>query len=212
MIIGETGTGKSFLAKIIHKYSHLSKNPYFEENMATVPETIAETLLFGAKKGIYTGAENHKGLVEAANTGTLFLDEITEASLGIQAKLLRVISEKLYRPLGATEDKTANLRLITATNADLQKLIKEKTFREDLFYRINPLTIKIPPLRERKDDIPLLIDYFVNKNKKDITFGAINMLIEHNWKGNVRELESTLQRAICLCSNNTITKEDLIFY
>lgn len=212
LLIGESGTGKSFLAKLIHKYSKKSENPFCEENMATIQESIAEAVLFGTKRWAYTGAENHIGLIETAKNGTLFLDEISESSLGVQAKLLRLISEKSYRPLGENEDKKTDLRLITATNANLQKAIENKTFREDLFYRINPLTIKIPPLRERKDDIPLLIEYFVNKKKKDITFGAIELLKNHAWKGNVRELESTLERAICLCSNNTITREDLIFY
>jgi len=212
LLIGESGTGKSFLAKLIHKYSKISKNPFCEENMATIQESIAEAVLFGTKRWAYTGAEDRIGLVETAKNGTLFLDEISESSLGVQAKLLRLISEKSYRPLGENEDKKTDLRLITASNANLQKAIENKTFREDLFYRINPLTIKIPPLRERKDDIPLLIEYFVSRKKKDITFGAIELLKNHNWKGNVRELESTLERAICLCSNNTITKEDLIFY
>lgn len=212
LIIGESGTGKSFLAKLIHKYSKTSIGPFYEENMATIPEGIAEAVLFGTKKGVYTGAENREGLVEVAKNGTLFLDEISEASVGVQAKLLRVISEKTFRPLGATEDKKANIRLITASNADLEKALENKTFREDLYYRINPLTIKIPSLRERKDDIPLLIQYFVDKRGKEITFGAINLLKSQSWRGNVRELESTLERAFCLCSNNTVTKEDLIFY
>ncbi len=211
LILGETGTGKSFLAKIIHKYSKIAKNPFCEENMAVIPESLAEPLLFGAKKGIYTGAENHLGLVAAANTGTLFLDEITEASIGIQAKLLRVISEKLYKPLGGTVDKKADIRLITASNANLKKSIENKTFREDLYYRINALTIKLPSLSERKDDIPLLIQYFVEKYKKEITFDAIRFLENYECKGNVRELESILRRASYLCSNNTIKKEDLFF-
>ena len=143
---------------------------------------------------------------------TLFLDEITEAPVAVQAKLLRVIAEKAYRPLGATEEKIANIRLITASNVNLQSALENKTLREDLYYRISPLTLKIPSLNERKDDIPLLIQYFVNKRKKDITYGAIDLLKKHHWKGNVRELESTLERAFCLCSNNTVTKEDIIFY
>lgn len=212
LLIGESGTGKSYLARLIHKYSKNSKNPFNEENMAVVPELLAESVLFGTKKGAYTGAENRMGLVEATKNGTLFLDEISESPLGVQAKLLRVIAEKTYRPLGSTEDKKTDIRLITASNANLKKSIENKTFREDLFYRINPLTIKIPPLRERKDDIPLLIHYFLDKKKKDITFGAIEKLKNHSWKGNVRELMSTLERGICLCSNNTITQEDLIFY
>lgn len=211
LILGETGTGKSFLAKLIHKYSKIAENPFCEENMAVIPEPLAESLLFGAKKGIYTGAENHTGLVAAANTGTLFLDEITEASLGIQAKLLRVLSEKLYKPLGGTVDKKADIRLITASNANLQKSIENKTFREDLYYRINTLTVRLPSLSERKDDIPLLIQYFVEKYKKEITFDAIRFLENYECKGNVRELESILKRASYLCSNNTIKKEDLIF-
>lgn len=212
LLIGESGTGKTLLAKLIHKHSKVAKYPFFDENMATIPENLVETVLFGSKKGIYTGAENRVGLVEAAENGTLFLDEITEASLSIQAKLLKVISEKVYRPLGSVVEKRANIRFITASNADLEQAIENKTFREDLFYRINPLTIKIPSLKDRKDDIPLLIQYFLDKSKTEITFGAINMLVEHNWKGNVRELESTLNRARCLCTNNTITREDLIFY
>lgn len=211
-ILGESGTGKSFLAKLIHKHSKKAQTSFFEENMATVPEAIAEALLFGTKKGVFTGAENRIGLVEAATNGTLFLDEITEAPVAVQAKLLRVIAEKAYRPLGATEEKIANIRLITASNVNLQRALENKTLREDLYYRISPLTLKIPSLNERKDDIPLLIQYFVNKRKKDITYGAIDLLKKHHWKGNVRELESTLERAFCLCSNNTVTKEDIIFY
>lgn len=212
LIIGESGTGKSFLAKLIHKYSNVKNLPFCEENMATIPEPLAESMLFGTKRGIYTGAENRKGLIESAENGTLFLDEISEASLGIQAKLLRVISEKSYRPLGSTEEKKTDVRLITASNANLEKAMENKTFREDLYYRINPLTVKIPPLDERKDDIPVLIQYFVERKNKEITYGAIDTLQNRSWKGNIRELESTLERAICLCSNNTITKEDLIFY
>ena len=212
LILGESGTGKSLLAKLIHKYSEYSQNSFFEENMATIPENLAEATLFGTKKGAYTGAENRIGLIEAAHGGTLFLDEITETSLGIQAKLLRFISEKAYRSLGETREKKAKVRLITASNIDIVEAVKDKLFREDLYYRISPLTIELPTLNERKDDIPLLIQYFVDKKDKEITFGAIELLKKHHWRGNVRELQSTLDRAFCLCTNNTVTTGDIIFY
>jgi transcriptional regulator with PAS, ATPase and Fis domain len=181
-----------------------------------MPETLLESELFGYRKGAFTGANtNKKGLFEAANKGTIFLDEIGSIPLNMQMKLLRVLQEKEIRQVGGTEDIKIDVRVVAATNEDLAKKIKEQTFREDLFYRLSVIPIELPPLAERKEDIPQLVNYFIGQYNNDnarqieISTQAIKLLIKHTWPGNVRELENTIKRAATLCDNSRIEVADL---
>ena len=212
-IEGESGTGKELVSKAIHFNSSRKDQVFIAINCSAIPETLLESELFGHTKGAFTGATEHqKGVFETANGGTLFLDEISEMPYNLQSKLLRVIENWEIKPVGSDKIKKINVKLISASNQNLKELVNEKKFREDLYYRISTFNILIPPLRERSEDIPLLIDYFLNKLskkfKKEISISpeAIKLLMELEWQGNVRELENTLERAI-ITSNYPLLKE-----
>jgi len=217
LIIGETGTGKELVARAIYEMSHRANGVFVTINCAAIPENLIEAELFGYKKGAFTGAtSDKKGLIELADNGTLFLDEIGDLSLNLQAKLLRVLEYKELRPLGDEKVKKVNVRVIAATNQDLAQLVKEKKFREDLFFRLNVVLINLPPLRERREDIPLLIRFFIekynrayNKNIIGIEPRARIILAHYDYPGNVRELENIIQHAVIFCEKDTITVEDL---
>ncbi len=218
LLQGESGTGKELIARAIHYNSLRKDQPFVPVDCNSLSETLLESEMFGHVKGAFTGAVAHKkGLFEVADNGTLFLDEIGNISLSTQAKLLRVIQEREFKAVGGTRTQAANLRLITATNKDLKAMIADGTFREDLFYRINIFPIQIPPLRERKDDIPALAFHFLNvfaadldKQMTDISAEAMNLLMNYDWPGNVRELENTIQRAVILATESTIRQAHLV--
>jgi Nif-specific regulatory protein len=212
LILGESGVGKERVAHAIHYNSSRVNKPYIEVNCAALPENLIESELFGHEKGAFTGATSfHKGRFEMAEGGTIFLDEIGELSLALQAKLLRVLQEKTFERVGGNATIKAEVRIIAATNRNLEKLIQEGKFREDLYYRLNAFPIVVPPLRERKTDIILLADYFTEKysrefrkNVSGISAPAIDLLMNHHWPGNVRELENCIERAIILCTDGII--------
>jgi len=212
LIRGESGTGKELIAHAIHYNSPRDQKPFIKVNCAALPETLIESELFGYEKGAFTGANTlKKGRFELAEGGTLFLDEIGDINLSTQIKLLRVLQEKEFERLGGTSTVRANVRLITATNKDLEKAMAEGKFREDLYYRLNVFTIFVPPLRDRKADLLLLADHFLQKysreHKKDIrriSTPAIDMLTAYHWPGNVRELENVLERAVLVCDSAVI--------
>jgi DNA-binding NtrC family response regulator len=216
LIIGETGTGKELIARAIHKGSSRSTKRFMAINCAAIPETLIESHFFGSIKGAFTGAVNSKGYFEKCSDGTLFLDEIGDMPLQMQVKLLRVLDEGYYTPVGATEPKKSDVRIITATNADLEAMIKEKKFREELYYRITGYVVKVPPLRERRGDIPLLIEHFrkiwasdMGKEHVKISAEAYEILESYHFPGNVRELEKIIQRALIDCSGDEILPTDL---
>jgi two-component system response regulator PilR (NtrC family) len=208
LITGESGSGKELVAKAIHNLSPRKDNLFVAINCAAIPEGLLESELFGHMKGAFTGAvSNKQGLFELADEGTLFLDEIIEMSLPLQAKLLRVIEDGTFRRVGGTSDIKVNVRIISATNKDIKNLINERLFREDLYFRLNVLSVKIPPLRERRDDIPLLVAHFLKKyagGKKQISQRAIEVFKDYPWKGNVRELENIIERITLLCDSEII--------
>ncbi len=212
LIRGESGTGKELIAHAIHYNSPRAKKPFVKVSCAALPDTLIESELFGYEKGAFTGAQTRKlGRFELAEGGTLFLDEIGDLNLTTQIKLLRVIQEREFERLGSTETIKIKVRLITATNKDLEKAITEGTFREDLYYRLNVFTIFVPPLRERKPDVMALADYFLEKytkehgkNIKRISTPAIDMLMSYHWPGNVRELENAMERAVLICDGTVI--------
>ncbi|MDD5011433.1 MAG: sigma 54-interacting transcriptional regulator [Phycisphaerae bacterium] len=217
MIRGESGTGKDLVAHAIHYNSTRASKPFVKVNCTALPETLLESELFGHEKGSFTGATERKlGRFEKANGGTIFLDEIGDFSMNLQIKLLRVIQFREFERVGGSETIKSNVRIIVATNKNLEEQIKEKLFREDLYYRINVFPIYLPPLRERKDDIMLLADYFLEKlsreNNKRITrisTPAIEMLTSYHWPGNIRELENCIERAVLLCDEDVIRSEHL---
>ena len=217
LITGESGTGKDVVARLIHERSHREGRPFVAVNCAALPEGVLESELFGHEKGAFTGAIAAKtGLFEQANGGSIFLDEIGNISPNMQAKLLRVLQEHEVKPVGSTRSIKVDIRVLSATNRDLKELVDEGKFREDLYYRLNILTIPIPPLRERSEDIPSLVWHFVKKYarefRKDISkvsAEAMNLLVSHNWPGNVRELENTMERAILLSSGKIIDPSNL---
>lgn len=214
LLLGESGTGKELIAKAIHTLSNRKEKPYLAQFCGSIPDTLLESELFGYKRGAFTGAStDKKGLFEVANSGTFFLDEIADISIALQAKLLRVLQNKEIIRLGDTQVVKVDARVITATNKDLKQLVKEDKFREDLFYRLNVFPIKIPPLRERTGDIPLLVEHFLekySKEKKYIDPKALKMLGNYSWPGNVRQLENVIQRAIILCDGNKLLEEHII--
>jgi DNA-binding NtrC family response regulator len=212
LIQGESGTGKEVVADVIHSLSPRADKPIIKISCAAIPETLLESELFGYERGAFTGASSSKpGKFELANGGTLFLDEIAEMSPQLQAKLLRVLQDQRLQRLGSTKDIQVDVRVISATHVDIHKAIEEQKFRADLYYRLNVVQIGIPPLRARRDDIPLLVDHFVNKfntrmrkNIHAIAPEALEQLQAHSWPGNVRELENTIQRAIAVAPGDTI--------
>jgi DNA-binding NtrC family response regulator len=216
LIRGESGTGKELIARSMHKNSLRANETFQAVNCAAINENLLESELFGHEKGSFTGAVGEKkGLFEIANNGTLFLDEIGELDIALQAKLLRALQEKEIRRVGGVKEIPVDVRVLAATNRDLLKMTEEKRFREDLYYRLNVLSIEIPPLRERRTDIPVLIDYFVKKHtrgtdrKITIESAAKKILTDYHYPGNVRQLESAIERSILLSENDTVTVDDL---
>jgi len=214
LILGESGTGKDLVAQAIHKLSNRKEFPFLAQFCGSIPDTLLESELFGFKKGAFTGANNDKkGLLEVANQGTFFLDEVADISIALQAKLLRVLENKEITRLGDVQSKKIDVRIITATNKDLHYLAKTGKFREDLFYRLNVFPIKIQPLRERKEDIVPLANYFAKKQSgKEMHFenSAVEKLISYHWPGNVRQLLNVVQRALILSDGDKIKSNDII--
>jgi two-component system response regulator PilR (NtrC family) len=217
LITGESGTGKELVARAIHENSSRAKAPFITINCGAFPETLLESELFGYVKGAFTGAtENRRGLFQAAHGGTLFMDEIGNMSVTMQVKLYRVLQEGKVRPVGSTEESDVDVRVIAATNKDLEKEIAEERFREDLYYRLSVIPIELPALRERREDIPLLAHEFLqrfakamNKNIEGIDPEAMRRMEVYDWPGNVRELENTIERAVALESGKKISVESL---
>ncbi|MDO8281463.1 MAG: sigma-54 dependent transcriptional regulator [Thermodesulfovibrionia bacterium] len=217
LLLGETGTGKELFARAVHNNSSRRDKPFVPINCSAIPESLLENELFGHLKGAFTGAVmSKKGLFEEADGGTIFLDEIGDISTSFQVKLLRVVDDQLIRPLGGTKSAKVDVRLITATNTDLEKAVTDGAFREDLYYRINTITLKMPPLRERKEDIPLLVKDFVEKYSRqfgkkisEISPDALAAIKNYSWPGNVRELQNVIERAILLAADSTIRIENL---
>jgi two-component system response regulator PilR (NtrC family) len=217
LITGESGTGKELIARAIHQESDRRDRPFVAINCGGIPETLMESELFGHKKGSFTGAVQDKpGLFQQAHQGTIFLDEIGELSVGIQVKLLRAVQERMIRPVGGTEDGAVDIRIISATNKHLEKEVIAGKFREDLFYRLNVVEIKVPPLRERKTDLRTLAQHFLDKYSKEIgkeisklSSYALDMLQKYDFPGNIRELENLLERSVALSSTNIILPDSL---
>ena len=212
LIYGESGTGKELVARAVHSCSPRAAEPFVSINCGAFPETLLESELFGYVKGAFTGAnQNKSGLFEVADRGTVFLDEIGEMNLSMQVKLLRVLQERCVRPVGGTDEVAIDVRVIAATNRDLERQVAENTFREDLYYRLNVIPVTVPPLRERREDIPLLVNHFVKKYAKSagraiaqVGPESFSLLATYEWPGNVRQLENTIERAIALETGETL--------
>jgi DNA-binding NtrC family response regulator len=217
LILGESGTGKDLIARAIHQQSPRAKGPFIEVNCSALPDTLLESTLFGHERGAFTDAkELRKGLFEVAQGGSIFLDEIGDMSLAMQAKILKVIETNTIRRLGNTKEIKTDVRIVAATNKDIEILMKEGHFREDLYYRLKTFYFTLPPLRERKDDIPLLATHFVELYKKEykaridsISPDALRYLMEYSWPGNIRELKNIMERAVILARTGTITPKHL---
>lgn len=217
LISGESGTGKELIAKAIHYNSPRKDKPFIAINCAAIPETLIESELFGYEPGAFTGANTRKiGLLESAQGGTIFLDEIAELPLTLQSKLLRVLQDKEVRRIGGKDTTKVDVRIIAATNKNLAEEVQKGRFREDLYYRLKVVTVEIPPLRERKEDIPELARFFIDKYSREfgkrissIDEKALNALIEYNWPGNIRQLETVIERAIIICEGDKITLKDI---
>lgn len=217
LVYGETGTGKELLVQAIHNYSIKRRDkPFVAQNCAALPKTLLEGILFGTSAGSFTGAKDKPGLFEIAHGGTLFLDEINSMDMELQAKLLRVLQDGIIRRIGATKTMAVDVRIITSTNEDPIKAIKKKLLREDLFYRLNVVSLKIPPLRERKGDIPVLVEFFIdhfnkrfNKNIKMVSQDVMDIFADYNWPGNVRELKSTVESIMNFIEGDMINLKDL---
>jgi DNA-binding NtrC family response regulator len=217
LLLGESGTGKELFARAIHNLSPRGQYPFVPINCAAIPKELLESELFGHEKGAFTGAEAKKiGKFELADKGTIFLDEIADMELSLQTKLLRVIQEGEIERVGGVKSVMIDVRIVAASNRNIEKAVEDGTFREDLYYRLNVFPLVIPPLRDRADDIPLLSEYFINKysaelktSSKKISKEASEMLISYPWKGNVRELENCIERAIILCDGDTILPEHM---
>jgi two-component system response regulator PilR (NtrC family) len=217
LISGESGTGKELVARAVHAQSLRRDHPFVAVNCGALPETLLESELFGHLRGAFTGADsNKKGLLEVADKGTVFLDEIGEMTPTIQVKLLRVLQERVYRRLGGTDEVAANIRVIAATNRDLAAMVGEGQFREDLFWRLNVIPIRLPALRERADDVPIIAEHFLSKFTQEMgkslqgfTADATAALTAYPWPGNVRELENVVERAVALETDERIRPETL---
>jgi len=212
LITGESGTGKELVARLIHHYSPRKNGPFVAINCGAIPENLIESELFGHVKGAFTGATRDKeGLFKVASGGTLFLDEVCTIPLNLQVRLLRAIEEKEFLPVGGTRPVRVDVRILAASNRDLAKQVEEGHFREDLYYRLNVVNIEIPPLRERKEDIPLLVQYFIDRHNpslgkrvRGVDEATMSVLVNYEWKGNVRELENVIERAMILCDEDVI--------
>ncbi len=217
LILGETGTGKELIARAIHFNSKRADKPFVPINCSAIPENLLESELFGHVKGAFTGAISFKkGILEEANGGTVFLDEIGNLSMGLQSKLLRVLEDYHVRPVGGIQSVKIDIRFICATNSNLDAAVKAGVFREDLFYRINVITIKLPPLRERRDDVEPLVKYFwkkfsvdLGKPVKQIDAETLQLLVDYNWPGNIRELQNIIERAILIADDGILSVEHL---
>lgn len=213
LLLGETGTGKELIARAIHERSQRRKQSFVTLNCAAIPSSLFESELFGHERGAFTGANMQRaGRIELADRGTLFLDEVGEMPLEVQPKLLRTLQEQTYERLGSARTKSVDMRLVAATNCNLEQMIEEKQFRSDLYYRLNVFPIRIPPLRERREDIPLLIDHFtqkyarrMNRQIDTIPESTIQKLQRWSWPGNVRELENLMERSVILTCNRTLS-------
>jgi len=217
LILGENGTGKELVARRIHKNSRRAVHPFVEVNCAAIPEELIESELFGHEKGAFTGAtERKRGKFDLAHNGTLFLDEIGDMSMPTQAKILRILQEQRFERVGGSQTIQVDVRVLTATNKNLEHEISEGRFRQDLYYRLNVIPILVPRLIERRDDIPELVDHFLKLfspmkgGKKNITEGAVKKFMQHDWPGNVRELKNIIERLVIMTPGNTITADDII--
>jgi transcriptional regulator with PAS, ATPase and Fis domain len=217
LILGETGTGKELVARTIHQMSQRAKGPFVAVNCSAIPETLLESELFGHEKGAFTGAMARRpGYFELADGGTIFLDEIAEMSSNLQAKYLRVLQDSQVRRVGGHDEIGVDVRVVAATNKDVVKAVQEGAFREDLYYRVNVLTIPLPPLRRRPEDIALLADAFIaefnekyGRQVRSVDGAALKLLADHSWPGNVRELRNVIERAVVSCEDGLITPECL---
>jgi transcriptional regulator with PAS, ATPase and Fis domain len=219
LLRGESGTGKELFARAIYQHSARSNQPFLPVNCAAIPDTLLESELFGHEKGAFTGASSRRiGKLEQCHGGTIFLDEIGDMSLSTQAKLLRVLQERSFQRLGGMETIKVDIRFIVATNKDLEEAISNSRFREDLYYRLNVVSIQIPPLQERKEDIPELASYFIKKFNRELKKGivgitptAMEKILSYGWPGNVRQLENVLKRAMVLCQGEWVLEDQLLF-
>jgi transcriptional regulator with GAF, ATPase, and Fis domain len=217
LLLGETGTGKELVAHAIHRNSPRAAGPFVVVNCATLPETLLESELFGHERGSFTGATVRKdGRFLVAHHGTVFLDEIAELPLSIQAKILRVLQAREFEPVGSNRTQKVDVRIIAATNRDLEKMVREGRFRDDLFYRLNVFPVVLPPLRERREDLPVLADFFLQrygkKNRREVLTlapEALQAFRRYSWPGNIRELENVIERGVIVCQGNVLTREDL---
>ena len=217
LLLGETGTGKELVAQAIHRNSPRVAGPFVAVNCAALPEALLESELFGHERGSFTGATNRRdGRFVMAHQGTLFLDEVGELTLPIQAKILRVLQAREFEPLGSTRTVKVDVRIIAATNRDLEKMVREGRFREDLFYRLNVFPVVLPPLRERQEDLPALAEFFLRKfgekNRREgiaLAPEVLEAFRRYPWPGNIRELENVMERAVIVCQGDTITVEHL---
>ena len=218
LIQGESGTGKEVIARAIHKLSPRAARPFVAINCSAIPDSLIENELFGHERGAFTGANERKiGLIESADKSTLFLDEIADLNIGLQAKLLRVLQERELRRVGGNESIRVDVRLVAATNRELAEEVDQGRFREDLYYRINVVTITLPPLRDRRSDIPLLVEnalkhrfaHLAHDRVKEVSREAMEVLLDYSWPGNVRQLESAIERALLLCEGERIMPHDL---
>jgi DNA-binding NtrC family response regulator len=214
VIEGESGTGKELVARMIHRFSNRASHPFVAVDCTSIPAALIESELFGALKGAFTGADRDRvGVFEAANRGTVFLDEIGDIELGFQAKLLRFLQEREIRPVGASREKKVDVRVVVATNRDLQKMVEESKFREDLWFRLNVVRVTMPPLRERRNDVPLLTHYFLNKyngrynRNVKLTESGLKALKDFTWPGNIRQLQHLIERLTILAPNERVDAE-----
>ena len=217
LVLGENGTGKELVARSIHNQSRRGSKPFVATNCSAFNDNLLESELFGHRRGAFTGAVSDKpGLFEVANGGTFFMDEVGDMSPGMQVKLLRVLQEGVFMPVGGTESKHVDVRIIAATNRDLAAMVRQGTFREDLYYRLHVVSVRVPPLRERRDDIPVLVSHFLaklgkrDKREKLLTPRTLERLVAHEWPGNVRELENEMERLWVLSGDDRVIDEDLL--